>query len=229
MSDRIKMFRFATQAMLVGFLICSLFAQQSDKRGFAFRGKVEQVNTTTKRLTVHSEPIEGWMGEMTMAFAVDDDALFNRVKAGDQITAKVYEGEFTLHDVQVVPPEKTAAPPGAATQGGMRLEELEQMALANNPTVAQVQANLRVAAGLARQAGLYPNPTVGYYGDEIRGGYLGGGKQARRSCWEVNCVPPVEWRNWKQPKSRLVDRFSVFAFRTTFGRCSTKSSPRRDW
>jgi cobalt-zinc-cadmium efflux system outer membrane protein len=40
-----------------------------------------------------------------------------------------------------------------------------------------VQANLRVAAGLARQAGLYPNPTVGYYGDEIRGGYLGGGKQ----------------------------------------------------
>lgn len=65
----------------------------------------------------------------------------------------------------------------SASQGGMRLEELEQTALANNPTVAQVQANLRVAAGLARQAGLYPNPTVGYYGDEIRGGYLGGGKQ----------------------------------------------------
>jgi len=49
--------------------------------------------------------------------------------------------------------------------------------LANNPTVAQVQASLRVAAGLTRQAGLYPNPTVGYYGDEIRGGYTGGGKQ----------------------------------------------------
>jgi outer membrane protein, heavy metal efflux system len=63
------------------------------------------------------------------------------------------------------------------TEPGMRLEELEQMALANNPTVAQVQANVRVASGLARQAGLYPNPTVGYYGDEIRGGYLGGGKQ----------------------------------------------------
>ena len=73
----------------------------------------------------------------------------------------------------------TTLPAGAqqATQGGMQLEELEQMALANNPTVAQVQANLRVAAGLTRQAGLYPNPTVGYYGDEIRGGYTGGGKQ----------------------------------------------------
>ena len=117
------------------------------------------------------------MGEMTMGFAVDNDAVFDRVKAGDQITAKVYDGDFTLHDVQVVPSRNTAAAPGAATQGGMRLEELEQMALANNPTVAQVQANLRVATGLARQAGLYPNPTVGYYGDEIRGGYLGGGKQ----------------------------------------------------
>src|SRR5437667_8722538 len=51
------------------------------------------------------------------------------------------------------------------------------MELANNPTVAQVRANLRVASGLTRQAGLYPNPTVGYYGDEIRGGHSGGGKQ----------------------------------------------------
>ena len=36
---------------------------------------------------------------------------------------------------------------------------------------------MRVAAGLTRQASLYPNPIVGYYGDEIRGGYSGGGKQ----------------------------------------------------
>ena len=59
----------------------------------------------------------------------------------------------------------------------MSLGEIEKMALANNPTIAQVDANLRAAASLARQAGLYPNPTVGYYGDEIRGGYTRGGKQ----------------------------------------------------
>ena len=175
MSNRLRIFRFAVPAMLLGLAISSVYAQQRDKRVFTFRGKVEQVNTTTKRLTVHNEPIEGWMGEMTMGFAVDNDDVFNRVKAGDQITAKVYEGDFTLHDVQVVP-SGNAATPRAATQGGIRLEELEQMALANNPTVAQVQANLRVAAGLARQAGLYPNPTVGYYGDEIRGGFTRGGK-----------------------------------------------------
>jgi cobalt-zinc-cadmium efflux system outer membrane protein len=59
----------------------------------------------------------------------------------------------------------------------MRLEDLEQMALANNPTLAQVQANLRAATVFATQAGLYPNPTIGYYGDEIRGGSIEGGKQ----------------------------------------------------
>ncbi len=153
-------------------------AQQAVKKEYTFRGKVEQVNATTKRLTVHSEPVEGWMGEMTMGFAVDNDEVFNRVKVGDRITAKVYQGDLTLHDVQVVPTGNAAAAMGAATTpGGMRLEDLEQMALASNPTVAQVEANLRVAAGLARQAGLYPNPTVGYYGDEIRGGFSGGGKQ----------------------------------------------------
>jgi len=61
--------------------------------------------------------------------------------------------------------------------GGLHLQDLEQMALASNPTMAQVQANLRAAAALTRQAGLYPNPTVGYYGDEIRGGSYGGGEQ----------------------------------------------------
>jgi cobalt-zinc-cadmium efflux system outer membrane protein len=159
------------------FAVFPADSQQAVKKEFMFRGKVEQVSTTTKRLTIHSEPIEGWMAEMTMAFAVDNDAVFDRVKAGDQITAKVYEGDFTLHDVQVVPPRSTFPAPPAETQGVIRLEELEQTALANNPTMAQVQANLRVAAGLARQASLYPNPTVGYYGDEIRGGYLAGGKQ----------------------------------------------------
>ena len=172
-----RILRLAPWGIMLCLLISAVHAQQSEKKAYTFRGKVEQVNASTKRLTIHSEPIEGWMGEMTMGFAVDNDAVFDRVKAGDQITAKVYEGDFILHDVQVVSPRTVVVPPDAPTQGGVRLEELEQMALAGNPTLAQVQANLRVATGLARQASLYPNPTVGYYGDEIRGGYLGGGKQ----------------------------------------------------
>ena len=35
-----------------------------------------------------------------------------KVKAGDQITAKVYDGDFkTLHDVQVVPPKSSTPTP----------------------------------------------------------------------------------------------------------------------
>ncbi len=66
--------------------------------------------------------------------------------------------------------------PGSPT-AGLSLAELEQLALATNPTMAQVRANMQVAAGLVKQAGLYPNPTVGYYGDEIRGGSYAGGEE----------------------------------------------------
>ena len=59
----------------------------------------------------------------------------------------------------------------------LKLSDLEQMALSRNPTLTQANADVRSAEGLKRQAGLYPNPTVGYYGDEIRGGSFNSGKQ----------------------------------------------------
>src|SRR5271168_3280524 len=58
-----------------------------------------------------------------------------------------------------------------------KLEDLEQKALAHNPTLAQAQRNIEAAQGVRRQVGLPPNPTVGYYGDEIRGGSYRSGKQ----------------------------------------------------
>ena len=64
-----------------------------------------------------------------------------------------------------------------ADQPSISLEELEQMALQHNPTLAQAAANVRAAEGRKRQAGLYPNPTVGYVGEEIRGGSFRGGEQ----------------------------------------------------
>lgn len=60
---------------------------------------------------------------------------------------------------------------------GMTLDELEQVALSSNPTLAQAAAEVRAAAGRKVQAGLYPNPTVGYIGEEMRGGFSRGGQQ----------------------------------------------------
>ncbi len=65
----------------------------------------------------------------------------------------------------------------ASTPTGLTLGELEQMALSNNPTLAQAAAEIRAATGRKLQSGLYPNPTVGYQGEQIRGGSQGGGEQ----------------------------------------------------
>lgn len=59
----------------------------------------------------------------------------------------------------------------------LTLEQLEQMATANNPTLRQAEAEIRSTQGRARQAGLYPNPIIGYQGEQIRGGSFGGGEQ----------------------------------------------------
>ncbi len=67
------------------------------------------------------------------------------------------------------------APP--ASGPAMTLEQLEQMAMERNPTLKQADAQVRAAAGRARQAGLYPNPIVSYRGEEIRGGASRGGEQ----------------------------------------------------
>jgi cobalt-zinc-cadmium efflux system outer membrane protein len=44
---------------------------------------------------------------------------------------------------------------------------LEQLACERNPTLRQANANIDAAQGRANQAGLYPNPVVGYQGDRI--------------------------------------------------------------
>lgn len=65
----------------------------------------------------------------------------------------------------------------ATDQKTISLEQLQQMALQNNPTFAQASANILAAEGRKKQSGLYPNPTVGYQGGEIRGGSFRGGEQ----------------------------------------------------
>jgi outer membrane protein, heavy metal efflux system len=62
-------------------------------------------------------------------------------------------------------------------QKTMTLEDLQRMALQNNPTFAQSAANIQAAEGRKKQSGLYPDPTVGYQGEQIRGGSFHGGEQ----------------------------------------------------
>jgi outer membrane protein, heavy metal efflux system len=75
---------------------------------------------------------------------------------------------------------QSAGPIAQANDTSLQLQDFEQMALENNPTLAQAAAGVRAASGRRVQAGLYPNPTIGATGDEntpgpvIRGGEFGG-------------------------------------------------------
>jgi Cu/Ag efflux protein CusF len=87
-------------------------AQQGKAKEHEFKGKVEKVDVKAKTVTVNGENVPGWMGAMTMTYGVDKDAVLGTLKAGDQITAKVYDGDFkTLHDVKMLPPKDGKAPP----------------------------------------------------------------------------------------------------------------------
>ena len=59
----------------------------------------------------------------------------------------------------------TASPP-------MTLQDLEQLALQHNPTATAAAAGIDGARGRTRQAGAWPNPVVGYTGEEIKTGDL---------------------------------------------------------
>jgi len=82
---------------------------------------------------------------------------------------------FSLSLFLVALPGRAQTP--TSQQKTITLEELQQMALQNNPTFAQAAANIQAAEGRKKQSGLYPNPTVGYQGEEIRGGSFRGGEQ----------------------------------------------------
>lgn len=96
------------------------------------------------------------------------------------------------------------------------LDDLEKLAEQNNPTLIQAQAQIKGEKGKALQAGIWPNPSVGYRGDlmglptagagEFQGGSIGqevilGGKlkysrrkyEARTSAAEQQAIAQ-RWR-----------------------------------
>jgi cobalt-zinc-cadmium efflux system outer membrane protein len=62
-------------------------------------------------------------------------------------------------------PELVPAP--APEAGGLTLAAVEELALSANPSLAEAEARVRAARGQWLQAGLPPNPTIGYLATEI--------------------------------------------------------------
>jgi Cu/Ag efflux protein CusF len=99
-----QIYRSVTVLSLLVLLAGASFAQSTqDKKSYTFHGKVEAVDADGKSIKVNGEEVKGWMAAMTMDYRVDDAAVFQKVKPGDQIMATVYDGDLVLHKVQIMP------------------------------------------------------------------------------------------------------------------------------
>lgn len=99
-----RIFAMKRLVALCAITIVAAVAQTpAPKKPLTFNGKVEAVNETAKSLKVNGEKVEGWMAAMTMEYKVEDPAILNQLKPGDQIMATVYEGDMVLHKVMLMP------------------------------------------------------------------------------------------------------------------------------
>src|ERR1700680_1568117 len=87
--------------VLASVLLLTLVSLGQSKKSYTFHGKVEAVKESSQSLTVNGESVAGWMEAMTMDYKVDDPAILKKVKVGDQITATVYAGDYSLHKIQI--------------------------------------------------------------------------------------------------------------------------------
>lgn len=65
--------------------------------------------------------------------------------------------------LQLTSPEPADAAPAA----GMTLEQLQQLALENNPAIRQAAASVQKAIGIRQQVGRLPNPEIGYASSQL--------------------------------------------------------------
>jgi outer membrane protein, heavy metal efflux system len=99
------------------------------------------------------------------------------------MTGMVTPGCAPADNQQPKPSQQTPSAPvpdllkEAVGRPAMSLADFLKLGDANNPTLKQAKELVQRTQQQARQAALYPNPAVGYQGEQIRGGSYGGGEQ----------------------------------------------------
>lgn len=92
------------------------------------------------------------------------------VRTAARVAPDVERTAFVEEAVPPTPPEELPAAKPQELQSGsaaISLPEFEDMALANNPSLARSTALVQAAQGNYVQVGLPPNPTVAYQGQQI--------------------------------------------------------------
>ena len=73
----------------------------------------------------------------------------------------------SLPSAQSPLPSPATVPRGHIPGEALTIERLEQLAAANNPTLAQAARRVQALEGEQIQVGLYPNPVIGYQSEEM--------------------------------------------------------------
>ena len=99
--------KFVARLAAALVLICSLatagFAQaNSKKKSYTLHGTIQAVKGADGKVTVKHDKIEGYMGAMTMDYKVADADMLNKLKTGDEITATLYEDDYTLYNIHLM-------------------------------------------------------------------------------------------------------------------------------
>jgi Cu/Ag efflux protein CusF len=99
--------KFAARLAAALVLICSVatagFAQaNSKKKSYTLHGTIQAVKGSDGKVTVKHDKIEGYMGAMTMDYKVADADMLNKLKTGDEITATLYEDDYTLYNIHLM-------------------------------------------------------------------------------------------------------------------------------
>lgn len=108
-----------------------------------------------------------WVGMVSSLVAEDPPYLSARIARADNLVGHPFQGPrpspsaFPMVASQETPLFSQDSDPA------LTLAELEALALEHNPTLVQSRMAVQAAQGRLVQAGLYPNPVVGYSADDI--------------------------------------------------------------
>ena len=78
---------------------------------YQMRGEVIRVDPSAQLATVKGEEIQGWMPAMTMEYPIKDKQEFQKLKAGEQIQAKVVVQGADYWLANVIEAPAAPAPP----------------------------------------------------------------------------------------------------------------------
>jgi cobalt-zinc-cadmium efflux system outer membrane protein len=93
---------------------------------------------------------------------------------GSNSPPAVAQAGFADERAEPIEPIAVLGIPSRTPPGINDLAELQRLAVDNSPALKQSAADVTAARGAAVQAGLHPNPTVGYQGDQIGSGHTAG-------------------------------------------------------